>query len=291
LRRLLSGITGKKMPLLKHSVDTYKSALINDPILQGKAPVDPLEFESSLFETLNDLKTKGIRGVWLKLLPTQADLVAPAIRCGFDYHSVTQKALTLTAWLPKDEENKLPPAASHFVGVGCFLLNSKNEILVVREKTGPSARLADFWKLPGGLCDRQEDIPNAAVRELREETAIESEFVSISSIQEIHHSEERAGPARTGTTDLYAICILKAKDENQKVVACETEIAEAKWMPADQVLSLPFYAAKGSIFSHMFHHAYKVAKNEAPGMGVIRLKLGFVNADNNLFGVFSDSKM
>ena len=171
------------------------------------------------------------------------------------------------------------------------MLNSKDELLVVREKTGPSARVKDFWKLPGGLCDRQEDIPKAAVRELREETAIESEFVSIASIQEVHHSSERAGPSRAGTTDLYIICVLKVKDEAQRIVPCEKEIAEAKWMPAKELLSLPFYAAQGSVFSHMFSHAYKVARGEAPGLQVERLKLGYLPAENNLFGAFGSAKM
>ena len=222
----------------------------------------------------------------MKLGTKQADLVAPAVRVGFNYHSATSDSLTLTAWLPKDEENKLPPAAAHFIGVGCFVMNSKDEILVVREKTGPSAKMQDFWKLPGGLCDRQEDIPKAAVRELWEECGIDANFVSIASIQEVHHSAERAGPSRAGMTDLYVICILKPKDESQKIVPCPTEIAEAKWMSATELLALPFYAAQGSVFSHMFNHAYKVASGSAPGMQVERLRLGFLPAENNLFGAF-----
>lgn len=223
---------------------------------------------------------------WLQLTPSQADLIPPAMRVGFSYHSAKENLLTLTAWLPRDEENRLPPAASHFIGVGSFVLNSKDEILVVREKTGPSAKLTDFWKLPGGLCDRQEDINQAAVRELKEECGIDSEFVCVASIQEVHHSSERAGPARLGTTDLYIVCVLKAKDENQKLVPCETEIADARWMPAKDVLALPFYAAQGSVFSHMFSHAYKVAAGKAPGLAVTRLKMGFLPTENNLFGVF-----
>ena len=278
------------MPVLKHSVDAYNCAVLSDPSINGTA-VDPLDFESNLLETLNEFRQKGIRGVWLKIRPSNADLVPPAIRIGFAFHSATPEYLTLSVWLPKDEESKLPPAAAHFIGVGCFVLNSHDEILMVREKTGPSAKLTDFWKLPGGLCDRQEDIPVAAVRELREETALESEFVSLAAIQEVHHSAERAGPARTGTTDLYIICILKAKDENQKIVPCEREIAEARWIPAKEVLSLPFYAAEGSVFSHMFHHSYKVASGQAPGFSYERLNLGFLPAKNNLFGAFTKSKL
>lgn len=38
-------------------------------------------------------------------------------------------------WLP-DTKNQLPPNASHQVGVGAFVLNDKDEVLVVREKNG-----------------------------------------------------------------------------------------------------------------------------------------------------------
>jgi ADP-ribose pyrophosphatase YjhB (NUDIX family) len=271
---------------LAYTIDMYKSAIIKDTCLSQTAPLmDLTEFESKLFASLTEFKSKGARGVWLRIPHELAEYIPIAIRCGFTFHSARPEYVTLTAWLPLNEPSKLPPTASHFIGVGAFVLNSKDELLVVREKTGPSARLQDFWKLPGGLCDRQEDFHKAAVRELKEETGIDAEFVSVATIQEVHHSEERAGPARSGTTDLYIICILKAKDENQKIVPCATEIAEAKWLPAKQVLSLPFYAAEGSIFSHMFKHAYEVASGRASGIDVSRLRMGFLPAENNMYFV------
>jgi len=47
------------MPVLKHTIDMYKSALIVDPVLSGASPLDPAEFESDLFESLNEFRTKG----------------------------------------------------------------------------------------------------------------------------------------------------------------------------------------------------------------------------------------
>jgi hypothetical protein len=32
------------------------------------------------------------------------------------------------------------------------------KLLVIREKGGPTARLKDFWKLPGGHVDHKEDL-------------------------------------------------------------------------------------------------------------------------------------
>ena len=222
-------------PILKHHLDTYKSAIISDEILDRptkETPIkmdDVLEFETRLLITLQELKRKNARGVWLKLVKERSDFVPPAIRAGFIYHSAGPKSVTLSLWLPENEENRLPPGPLHFIGVGAFVMNSKGVLLVVREKTGPSAKMSDFWKLPGGLTDKHENFHEAAIRECFEETGLKTEFVSVASIQEVHHMDDvRSGPARMGTTDLYVICILKPIDENQPLVPCEKEIADCK---------------------------------------------------------------
>lgn len=74
----------------------------------------------------------------------------------------------LTQWLPSNE-NRLPPSASHQVGVGAFVLNEHSEVLVVQEKHGP-LRATGVWKLPTGLVMQGEDITAAAAREVMEET-------------------------------------------------------------------------------------------------------------------------
>jgi hypothetical protein len=68
-----------------------------------------------------------------------------AIELGFQYHYCDEARLVLTKWLPVTPY-RLPPAPSHFVGVGGFVVNSRRELLVVREKHGPITKI---WKLPG----------------------------------------------------------------------------------------------------------------------------------------------
>jgi 8-oxo-dGTP diphosphatase len=82
-----------------------------------------------------------------------------------------------------------------------MVLNSRGEVLVVQEKSGPSV-IPDFWKLPGGLVDAGEDLSSAAIREVYEETGIVTDFVKVAAIRE-HHA------AAFGATDFYVICILK----------------------------------------------------------------------------------
>lgn len=88
----------------------------------------------------------------------------------------------LTKWLA-ETENHLPPNASHQVnlkiyeskwkrtkvGVGGFLLNKENKLLAVQEHHGPLGG-KDIWKLPTGVVEAGEDLPDAIIREMKEET-------------------------------------------------------------------------------------------------------------------------
>lgn len=53
------------------------------------------------------------------------------------------------------------------IGAGGFVLNDKNEVLVIKEKHGPAKHI---WKVPGGRVDPGEEICDAVVREVLEET-------------------------------------------------------------------------------------------------------------------------
>ena len=48
------------MTVLKHTVDAYKSAVIAE--LASGSSIDPLTFESDLFESLTEFRAKGYRG-------------------------------------------------------------------------------------------------------------------------------------------------------------------------------------------------------------------------------------
>ena len=67
----------------------------------------------------------------------------------------------LTRWLPEDEENLLPPNASHQVGIGAFILNGKGEVLLVQERRGPAASRLAFGN-SHRLGGAGEDKPAAA---------------------------------------------------------------------------------------------------------------------------------
>ncbi|KAK4846342.1 hypothetical protein QYF36_016115 [Acer negundo] len=66
--------------------------------------------------------------------------------------------------------------ASHRVGIGAFVMNDKGEVLIVLERNG-RFKGTNVWKLPL----MRVRICTAAIREVKEETGIDTEFVEILS--------------------------------------------------------------------------------------------------------------
>merc|ERR550539_129451 len=80
--------------------------------------------------------------------------------------------------------NQLPVSPAHAIGVGAVVINSKRQILMVQENTGPSAKYK-IWKLPGGLVDANELLSEAVVRELKEETGVDAKFKTLCAVLEM----------------------------------------------------------------------------------------------------------
>jgi putative (di)nucleoside polyphosphate hydrolase len=73
----------------------------------------------------------------------------------------------------KEEYKKLPLRS----GVGIIVLNKENKIFVAKRIDNPK----NFWQMPQGGINNNEDFFTAALRELKEETSI----VSVKLIKEI----------------------------------------------------------------------------------------------------------
>jgi len=75
----------------------------------------------------------------------------------------------------KEEYKKLPLRS----GVGIIVLNKENKVFVAKRIDNPK----NFWQMPQGGINKNEDFFAAALRELKEETSI----VSVELIKEIEN--------------------------------------------------------------------------------------------------------
>jgi len=213
-----------KHETLKHTIDVYNGVQIDSEALG----VDEFKFGKALEGSLQKWQADGRKGVWLTIPINKSHFIPIAVELGFEFHFTAPKYIVLTKWLPKTSCT-LPHGPGHIIGVGGFVVNEKNEILVVKEKQGIATSI---WKIPGGMVDPGEDLHQAAIRETFEETGIKTEFISLLGARLRHGT-------RFGMTDIYFTCFLKPL--TSEIVVQESEIAAAKWMPLEEFMKLPYY--------------------------------------------------
>jgi 8-oxo-dGTP pyrophosphatase MutT (NUDIX family) len=186
---------------------------------------------------------------------SHASLIEDMQEFGLTLHHAQGTTASLNVWLMNGISNKIPEFATHHVGVGALVVNSRNEILCVRELRNNFRP----WKLPGGLSDLGEDIPDAACREVLEETGIHCTFSSIISFRHTHNMAH-------GRSDLYFVCKLlpiEDVDENGSPVvptpvACEEEIEAAAWVPMEEYKAM----IHGKDGHPMMRHVMRLYENE-----------------------------
>eukprot|EP01116_Phalansterium_solitarium_P004124 TRINITY_DN15012_c0_g1_i1.p1 TRINITY_DN15012_c0_g1~~TRINITY_DN15012_c0_g1_i1.p1 ORF type:complete len:264 (+),score=50.82 TRINITY_DN15012_c0_g1_i1:110-901(+) len=203
--------------------DRFSGVLV-DPT---QLPVDVPEFEERLQASLNAWTSAGNRGVWLRLPIEKAAFVPVAVKHGFAFHHAEPTYVMMTRWLPVSEPSMLPEYASHTVGVGGFVLDDRNRVLVVAERFADKPQQ---WKLPGGYVKPGETFANAVVREVREECGIDSQFVSVMCFRHFH-------PLQFDKSDIYFVCRLKPLTFDIKLDP--GEILDCKWMPIEEYVSEP----------------------------------------------------
>lgn len=107
--------------------------------------------------------------------------------------------------------------------LGGFVVNERDEVLVIKEK---HFYLKQMWKLPGGYAEQDEELGDAAVREVFEETGVHSEFRCVLLMRHLHRFA-------FDCADLYIVCLLRALSE--EITQCNEEIAHCRWAPIHQI--------------------------------------------------------
>ncbi|XWS49143.1 hypothetical protein CRYUN_Cryun13aG0138300 [Craigia yunnanensis] len=219
-----SSLFSSNMRILDAFDDEYGGVIVDSERL----PANPNVFTSMLRFSVSHWKAKEKKGIWLKLPVEKSDLVPVAVKVGFEYHHAERGYVMLTYWLPEGR-SMLPSNASHQVGVGGFVINDKSEVLVVQEKYCAPA-FVGLWKIPTGFIVESEEIFTGAVREVKEETGIDTEFLEVVAFRHVHN-------VAFEKSDLFFICMLKPL--STQIMVDDHEIQAAKWMPLVEFVQQP----------------------------------------------------
>lgn len=203
-------------------------------IVEMKDPIDCKLFHTRLKASMSKWSQEGKKGVWLKLPIKLANLIESAVEEGFWYHHAEPNFLMLVQWIPKINST-IPANASHRVGIGAIVITESRQLLVVQERSGVF-RGSGVWKIPTGVAEEGEDIFTAAVREVKEETGIDTEFIEILAFRQSHKSFFEK-------SDLFFVCFLRPLSFDIQIQ--ELEIDAAQWMSIEEFTSQPIIEKHG----------------------------------------------
>ena len=157
------------MEVLEFTTNPFRGAVTRSNSL----PPDPAEFAPRLEHSLEVWRGEGLQTVWLQIPTSLAALIPVAVEAGFSFHHSSEDYLMLTHRLVADAH--IPPFATHYIGAGGVVLNEDSELLLVCERYRRPGQ-PPFYKLPGGALQAGEHLADAVVREVLEETGVQTRF-------------------------------------------------------------------------------------------------------------------
>jgi 8-oxo-dGTP diphosphatase len=107
-----------------------------------------------------------------------------------------------------------------FLGVGALIFEAGQILLVERAKEP----LKGFWSLPGGIVEAGEKLEDAICREVREETGLEIEPVSLFEIF------ERIMPDAEGRAEYHYVLMDYLCRVTGGELAAASDVSQAAWV-------------------------------------------------------------
>lgn len=112
------------------------------------------------------------------------------------------------------------------VTVGSIVLNEKNEVLLV--KRASNLTRGSKHTIPGGFLDRDENLEEAALRELKEETGYEGK---IEMLFQLNDSPKRPKEDRQNVDFVFIAKIIGGE------LRLNEEVADIQWVPKENLPS------------------------------------------------------
>lgn len=210
----------------------YRSNRFGDIVVHvASIPADPDEFRRAI-ETQMPVWERGPHyGVWLKIPTALVSHVPVCVDLGFTCHHANERYFMMTKWFP-DSLPKFPTFGTHNVGVSVLVVRYRDgrpQLLMVRERY---AKKEWNWKCVSGGVELGEFIPDAAERELREETGLAGKFVTLIGVWNRKNT-------KFGRGEIHFGCLVRlAPGQNtDRLTLQEDEIVAARWVNLEEALS------------------------------------------------------
>lgn len=117
-----------------------------------------------------------------------------------------------------------------YLAADCIVLNPSNEVLLIKRKNPP---FQGQWAFPGGFVETDEELENAAIRELKEETGVDAVVSSVKLVRTV--GTVGRDPRFRTVSVVYFIRL----QEHQSAKGGD-DAAEAKWFTLNSLPSLAF---------------------------------------------------
>ena len=108
-------------------------------------------------------------------------------------------------------------------------VNNKNYLLLIERKNDP---FKNYWALPGGFVDLNEDLQTAAIRELKEETNL--------NIKKLDQFKTYGTPKRDPRGHTVSVVFYSKNNNLEQVALAGDDAKNLKWFDINNLPKLAF---------------------------------------------------